>query len=189
MSLGTRFAVRFADCSPYLGLKTHDFDLAEIPPGKEGGSRTDTTARKRSSSSCLAKGEVLTSVAPARWNAATSVVQAFAVQAGDVLGVYTALPGGPRVRNTGDEPLRFLFWRPRGDVGHGGLPRDRRAYGTHPYGKRARFTWPSERAVPYWDGVRPTSANRRARSARGESVVSCGPRRSMTVRAARGGAE
>ena len=175
-SLGNRFAARFAECAGPLGLKTLEFDIAEVPPGKQSGQLHRHDGEEECFIILSGKGEVLTSVAALNGLQPTLPTQALAIEAGEVLGPPLPPPNALRsryagarlfppryqvahaFRNTGAEPLRYLaFGAPAEtldmvDYLETGVRMERT-----PYGKRARFTLPEERAIPYWDHVRTES--------------------------------
>ena len=147
--------MRFAECAALLGLKTLEFDVAEVPPGKQSGQLHRHDGEEECFIILSGKGEVLTSIAPLEGAQPYLPTQALAIEAGDVLGFPPRYQVAHAFRNSGDEPLRYLaFGAPAEtldmvDYLETGIRMERT-----PYGKRARFTLPEERAVPYWDQVR-----------------------------------
>jgi uncharacterized cupin superfamily protein len=154
-AIGSRFGVRFAECAHLLGLKTLEFDLAEVPPGKESVQFHRHDGEEECFVVLSGTGEVLTSVAPLAGEQPHLPAQTLAIAAGDMLGFPPRYQVAHAIRNTGDVPLRYLcFGAPSEtldmvDYVETGIRMERT-----PYGKRARFTLPTERAILYWDRVR-----------------------------------
>jgi uncharacterized cupin superfamily protein len=141
-TVGTRFAVRFADCTRPLGLKTHDFELTEVPPGRQGGRLHRHDGAEELFVILSGRGELLTE------HATTPI------QAGDVLGFPPRYQLPHAFRNTGEGVLRYLaFGAPSETVDTlDYLETDVRVEVTR-YGKRHAFHLPDERNIPYWHGV------------------------------------
>jgi uncharacterized cupin superfamily protein len=141
-TVGTRFALRYAEGARPLGLRTHDFEVAEVPPGRQGGRLHRHDGDEELFVVLSGRGELLTEHA------------AIPIQAGDILGFPPRYQLPHAFRNTGDEVLRYLAFGAPGEsidmLDY--LETDVRVEVTR-YGKHHAFYLPEEREIPYWHGV------------------------------------
>ena len=140
--LGTRFGLRYAECARPLGLRVLDFELAEVPPGRQGGQLHRHDGQEELFVVLAGRGELVTEH--------TTIP----IQAGDLLGFPPRYQVPHAFRNTGAETLRYLAFGAHSEalemVDY--LESNVRAESA-PYGKRHRFHLPEQRDIPYWDGV------------------------------------
>jgi uncharacterized cupin superfamily protein len=142
-TLGARFGARFAEYARLLGLQTIDFDLAEVPQGRQSGQLHRHDGEEEVFVVVAGRGEVVTEHG------------AFAIAAGDVLGFPPRYQVAHAFRSTGDEPLRYLaFAAPAETLEMVDYPETGVRMERTPFGKRYRFVLPTDRHVPYWGGVR-----------------------------------
>jgi uncharacterized cupin superfamily protein len=142
-TLGRRFGARFAEYARLLGLRTLDFDLAEVSPGRQSGQLHRHDGEEEVFVVLAGRGEVLTERG------------AFAIAAGDVLGFPPRYQVAHAFRNTGEDPLRYLaFAAPAETLEMVDYPETGIRMERTPYGKGHRFVLPERQRVPYWEGVR-----------------------------------
>ena len=154
-TLGSRFGVRFAECAPRIGLKVLEFDMAEVPPGKQSVQLHRHDGEEECFIIVSGKGEVLTTTAPLDGHQPHLPTLATPIEAGDVLGFPPRYQVAHAIRNTGTEPLRYLcFGAPVETLDLYEYPETGVRTEVTRFGKRARFIPPKEAAIPYWDGVR-----------------------------------
>jgi uncharacterized cupin superfamily protein len=141
--VGTRFASRIAECTRLLGLQTLDFELTEVPPGRQAGQLHRHDGAEELFVILSGSGELVTEHAT------------HPIAAGDLLGFPPRYQIAHAFRNTGEAPLRYLaFGAPAESLEMlDYLDSNLRAEYTS-YGKRYRFHLPEERDIPYWHGVR-----------------------------------
>jgi uncharacterized cupin superfamily protein len=139
---GTKFGVRNALVSRLVGLEILDFDLTEIPPGRQNYPLHRHDGKEELFIVLEGQGEV-------RTEAGT-----FAIEPGLVLAFPPRYQIAHVIQNTGQEPLRFLSFAAQAehldtvdypDTGQ-------HAEGTR-FGKRRRFFLPERTNVGYWEGT------------------------------------
>lgn len=137
---GVRFGNRTAEYSRLLGLRALDFNLTEVPPGRQGGALHRHDGGEEVFLVVSGRGEVHTED------------RRVPVQAGDVVGFPPRYQVAHAFVNTGDEPLRyFAFGTPAETLEMVDYPTSgKRAEGTA-YGKYRRFYPPERSDVPYWE--------------------------------------
>jgi uncharacterized cupin superfamily protein len=142
---GSRFSRRSAECSRLLGLKTLDFEVTTVPPGKQNTLLHRHDGVEEVFIILGGEGEVQTEHG------------LFAVRAGDVLGFPPRYQVAHAIRNTGDGELRFLSfgaWTGPGEaVGLAEYPESNKQLQRMP-GKARIFYLPENLQVDYWEGER-----------------------------------
>jgi uncharacterized cupin superfamily protein len=139
---GTRFASRAGECARLLGLRTLDFQVTEVPPGRQGGQIHRHDGQEELFVVLAGRGELVTEHGT------------YPIQAGDLLGFPPRYQIAHAFRNTGDVTLRYLAFGTATetlemlDYIESGV----RAEFTR-FGKGYRFRLPDERHIPYWEGV------------------------------------
>src|SRR5207248_7382151 len=93
---GSRFSRRSAECSRPVGLRTLDFEVTTVPPGKQGTLLHGHPGLEELFVVLEGAGEVETERGT------------FAIGAGDVLGFPARHHVPHSIRNTGQAELRFL---------------------------------------------------------------------------------
>lgn len=137
-TLGTCFGVRFGEYAPLMGIKTLEFDMADVPPGRQSGQLHRHDGEEELFVILTGRGELLTEHAT------------YPLRAGDVVGFPPRYQIAHAFRNTGDEPFRYLaFGAPTEQLDMVDYPETAvRAESTR-YGKRYLFILPEERHIPY----------------------------------------
>lgn len=141
-TVGARFGSRYAEGARPLGLRVLDFEVTEVPPGRQGGQLHRHDGHEELFVVLSGRGELVTEHATV------------AVRAGDLMGFPPRYQIPHAFRNTGDTVLRYLaFGAPAEtldmlDYLEAGV----RAEYTR-YGKHYRFRLPEERDIPYWENV------------------------------------
>jgi uncharacterized cupin superfamily protein len=137
---GVRFASRWAEYSRPLGLRALDFDLTEVPPGRQSCPLHRHDGEEEVFLVVAGRGEVLTDRGRVP------------VRAGDVLGFPPRYQVAHALANTGDEPLRyFAFGAPAEPLEMIDYPTSGARLERTPFGKRRRFYPPEPPDVPYWE--------------------------------------
>ena len=140
--LGARYGSRYAECARPLGLRVLDFELVEVPPGRQGGQRHRHDAQEELFVVLEGAGELVTEHA------------AIPVRAGDVVGFAPRYQIAHAFRNTGEQVLRYLAFGAFAetlemvDYVESGVRAEFARFG-----KRYRFRLPEERDIQYWEGV------------------------------------
>ena len=140
--LGARFGSRYAECARPLGLRVLDFELVEVPPGRQGGQRHRHDGQEELFVVLEGAGELVTEHA------------AIPVRAGDVVGFAPRYQIAHAFRNTGEQVLRYLAFGAFAetlemvDYVESGVRAEFARFG-----KRHRFRLPEERDIQYWEGV------------------------------------
>jgi len=142
---GNRFLRRSAECSRPLALRTLDFELTAVPPGRQNTLLHRHDGVEEAFLVVEGEGELLTEAG------------AFPIRAGDVLGFPPRYPVAHAVRNTGDAELRFFAFgalaEPADAVGLCEYPESNKQFQFVP-GRPRRFYLPEEQDVDYWAGER-----------------------------------
>ncbi|HET7769585.1 MAG TPA: cupin domain-containing protein [Chloroflexota bacterium] len=155
ITIGSRFGVRFAECAWMMGLKVLEFDMAEVPPGKQSVQLHRHDGEEECFIIMAGQGEVLTTTAALDGDQPDLATLATPIQAGDVLGFAPRYQVAHAIRNTGSEPLRYLcFGAPAETLDLCEYPETGVRTEVTRFGKRARFIPPKEASIPYWEGVR-----------------------------------
>jgi uncharacterized cupin superfamily protein len=137
---GVRFAMDRTEYSRLLGLRAIDFELTEVPPGRQNCPLHRHDGAEEVFIVVSGRGEVHTEGGRVP------------LRAGDVLGFPPRYQVAHAIVNTGDEPLRyFAFGAPAEtldmvDYVTPGVRRELTAFG-----KSHRFYPPERTNVPYWE--------------------------------------
>jgi uncharacterized cupin superfamily protein len=143
---GSRFARRSAECSRLLGLKTLDFEVTVVPPGKQNTLRHSHAGYEEAFIILEGEGELLTDRGT------------FPVQTGDMLGFGARNHPAHALRNTGTVDLRFLSFggwvHPSEAVGLAEYPDSGKQLQWLGPGRMRLFYLPENVRVDYWEGER-----------------------------------
>ena len=138
---GKRFGSRAAEYSRLLGLKVIDFELVELPPGRQNFPLHRHDGEEELFLVTEGRGELQTEH------------HRIAIQAGDVLAFPPRFQIAHAIRNTADAPLRFFaFSAPAQTLEMADYPSTGARLERTPYGKRRRFYLPEQLDVPYFEG-------------------------------------
>lgn len=142
---GKRFGSRAVEYARPLGLKVIDFELTELPPGRQNYPLHRHDAEEELFLVTEGRGEV--------WTDRDGTVHRVPIVAGDVLGFPPRFQIAHAIVNTGDAPLRFFsFSAPAESVEMADYPTTGARLERTPYGKYRRFYLPDHLDVPYFEG-------------------------------------
>jgi uncharacterized cupin superfamily protein len=148
-SPGPRFGARRAEYTRLLGLTVLDFELVELPPGRQNYPLHGHDGKEELFLVTEGRGEALTERG--------GTARRTAIGPGDVLAFPPRFQVAHAIVNTGTAPLRFyVFGVPAEALDMVDFPESHVRGEYTPFGKRYRFRLPAERDLPYWDGVRTT---------------------------------
>lgn len=143
---GTRFLRRSAECSRLLGLRTLDFEVTVVPPGKQSTLMHSHAGYEELFIILAGEGEVQTERGT------------FPIRAGDALGFPARNHVAHGIRNTGARDLRMLSFGappPPDEAVHvGEYPESNKLLQSHGPGTARRFYIPEKLDVDYWEGER-----------------------------------
>ena len=143
---GTRFLRQSAECSRLMGLRTLDFEVTLVPPGKQSTLLHRHAGYEELFIILEGSGEVETPRGT------------FPIQAGDALGFPAANHVAHGIRNTGEVYLRMLsFGAPpptdeAADIA--AYPESNKLSIWDPSDGGRRFYLPAQQQVDYWEGER-----------------------------------
>ncbi len=142
---GQRFGSGAAEYARLLGLTTIDFELTELPPGRQTFPLHRHDGEEELFIVVEGRGEVHTE--------RDGTTHRAAVAAGDVLAFPPRFQIAHAIVNTGDAPLRyFAFGAPAEAVEMADYPTSGKRLERTPYGKVRRFYLPDRLDVPYFEG-------------------------------------
>jgi uncharacterized cupin superfamily protein len=137
---GVRFAMDRTEYSRLLGLRAIDFELTEVPPGRQNCPLHRHDGDEEVFVFVAGRGEVHTED------------RRFPIRAGDVLGFPPRYQVAHAIVNTGDEPLRyFAFGAPAETLRMVDYPTSGTRLEGTPYGKEHSFYPPERLDVDYWE--------------------------------------
>jgi uncharacterized cupin superfamily protein len=143
---GTRFSRRSAECSRLLGLRTLDFEVTTVPPGKQSTLMHGHPGYEELFIILEGSGEVQVEGGT------------FPIGAGDMLGFPARHHVPHAIRNTGEGDLRFLSFGapppPDERAGIADYPESNKQVQWLGSGKVRRFYLPEQLDVDYWEGER-----------------------------------
>jgi uncharacterized cupin superfamily protein len=143
---GTRFSRRSAECSRLLGLKTLDFEVTTVPPGKQSTLMHGHPGYEELFVVLDGEGEVQTERCT------------FQIRAGDMLGFAARNHVAHGIRNRGQRDLRFLSFgaqaHPEDAPGIAEYPESGKQSQWLGSGRGRIFYLPEKVHVDYWEGER-----------------------------------
>jgi uncharacterized cupin superfamily protein len=144
--MGTRFLRRSGECSRLLGLRTLDFEVTVVPPGKQSTLMHSHAGYEELFVILEGEGEVQTERGT------------FPIRAGDALGFPARNHPAHGIRNTGSRDLRMLSFGadppPDEAAGIAEYPEANKLSAWLGPGKLRRFYLPDRLDVDYWEGER-----------------------------------
>jgi uncharacterized cupin superfamily protein len=142
---GQRFGSRAAEYAQLLGLKMLDFELTELPPGRQNFPLHRHDGEEELFIVVEGRGEVRTE--------RDGITGRAAIQAGDVLAFPPRCQIAHAIVNTGDAPLRFFsFSAPTERLEMVDYPTSGARLERTAFGKRRRFQLPERLDMPYFEG-------------------------------------
>lgn len=142
---GERFGSAAAEYSRVLGLKTIDFELTELPPGRQSFPLHRHDGEEELFLIIEGRGELEIE--------RRGATRRIAIESGDVLAFPPRFQIAHAIRNTGGAPLRyFAFSAPAETLEMADYPTTGARLERTQYGKRRRFYLPERLDVPYFEG-------------------------------------
>ncbi|HEX2187071.1 MAG TPA: cupin domain-containing protein [Chloroflexota bacterium] len=142
---GRRFGSRAAEYTRLLGLKAIDFELTELPPGRQSFPLHRHDAEEELFIIAEGQGEVRTE--------RDGTTQRVPIGAGDVLAFPPRFQLAHAIVNTGHAPLRYFAFSAHAEaVEMADYPTSGARMERTPYGKYRRFPLPERLDMPYFEG-------------------------------------
>ncbi len=146
---GSRFERRSAECARLLGLKTLDYEVTLVPPGKQNTLIHRHYGHEELFIILEGEGELLTERG--------GTFHTLAVHAGDALGFPPRADVAHAIRNTGRDDLRMLSFGAHLPSEPGGIaeyPESGKQLQWLGPGRMRIFYLPENLNVDYWEGER-----------------------------------